>query len=612
MLTGKLPNGDVAAEMLNAAHLEQPVKMQTPPNPAKCQQIIKGPFVKAATLAKSTDDPATLERLARHSALGVKLAVAQNPAANDAARRIVEFVALKRDDDEILTAVIGNASIEFLVDALEDPYRHDRYARILHDNERYLTSRLSDQENPATSAAVEAILRSDPKRFATTIGRLVGVRTTPGDSNVLADICAEIDSATEVRFLNGFVSSSPCIDDVVIDAFERIRAVAPDSVPVGLSTLRVNLRATSMTERGKSYLLQLGQATANTAYAIEPTLETLDVITRAYGNDIALRTALWTKTYVAVSTEVKKWMLGQMHTRTDDRIQMTCDANQIESILDAIEDDDLLVAALKAAPTHLTTMYLAGQYGEVPEHLARLVVPGAVEDVLRNLRLIESQPWAVTVMTEVVRTASLRDIFSNFHVSGIYLRNEHLESLLERVALEATDSATARRNGFSTRLMIDRLISPEFLEHIDRPDLPTATLLVLLRSAKSLELTMDFIRGARQRKMTELELNALLAEPGEAFNGGLLEASLRRIGDLINGLDIETVDRIVDAAGPEIITTIGQVHAPKFVEYLVDRISRNTGDADEWVTAFELLTKSSVPIGTALSGAKRLNKARNR
>ena len=104
MLQAKLPSPDLAAELLLQVHLHEPVTMQTPPTPSKVGGLVWGPWAKAATLARATDDVELLTKLAKHGSMKVRAEVAGNAHTPAEVRTQLVAKAFKNDDDVILDA----------------------------------------------------------------------------------------------------------------------------------------------------------------------------------------------------------------------------------------------------------------------------------------------------------------------------------------------------------------------------------------------------------------------------------------------------------------------------------------------------------------------------
>lgn len=617
MLTAVLPNGDIAADMLLSANITEPVKMQTPPNPAKCQHLIRGGFVKAATLAMSTDDPATLEKLARHASLGVKLAVVKNPAATDAARRIVEAAAIKRSDSEMLIGVLSNADIRYVIESLRKStdLEKPRYSRVL-DNHDVLGCMIDKMEHAAAPAALLELLECDPKHLSSPIGRALGkLWPVEVDLDRFASVCTKVDLEYEMSFLNSLAGNAAHFDKPMVDAIDQLLSCcerkAPQSNVRTDARLRGVAQAATYSEEGRNALISLCPATARIAYSIDPRGETLAEIAQYHGEEQALSIALKTTEKVLPDTNAKRWMLERICTRgVDGNIDVNCDMNSVVYFIDVIEEEDMLAAALRRAPRNLAVSYLSGQFGEITEQRAKSIASTHPVDVIRGSRMIRQKPWGKAAIETAIEAAPIGEVMGSYHYLSDEISLKEIETLLVRVC-EAMKDPEARFPSMSARPMMDAFAKSDFADHMDRADLPGDILLNWLSICRNPEFTLSFIKGARRRKLSPDELDRFIENPGEAWGHQVNVAISRVLQDLIDNLPIETVDRIVDGAGNALLEYLRRQSDERVMRYLIGRINRSGVTAEEWMTAFELFAKSPASVGAAISAAKRLGRARN-
>lgn len=619
ILQTTLPDGDVAAEMLLSADITEPVKMATPPNPARCLNLVRGGFVKAATLAMSTDDPGTLEKLARHASLGVKLAVVQNPAVNEAARRIVEVAALKRNDDEILCATLQGASFAYILEGLRNEKKRARYVRVLHGDLDVVKGALKNLEPDAALLALDELLRCDPAGLARVVGTMIG-GLWPVDVNLgsLADICAAVGIETELQFLSAIVANTNHLDSSMVVIIDRIltrcEEKAPHTEVRNDARLRGAGQLATLTENGRSGLISLCSATAKLVYGIDPCGETLDQISEKHGVKAALVIALNTQDTVKPDKSARRWVAKRAYFRHEDgAIEITCDMNRVSLFIEEIDDDDILVAALQKAPRNLSVSYLSGQFGPVSEERARIVASVHPVDVLRSARHIRGKEWGKVAIESAILAAPIEDVLQSFHYLNDNISAGDLETLLTRMMGVQRDRQDAGRysySGMGGKPLADSISSDAFIEHMDNENLSSEMLLQWLSSAHSPQLTISYLNGTRRRKLSMSEIDEILERPGGAWGNNLTAALPRILSDLLEHLPIETVDRIVDAAGGSVLEYLRRQSDSSFSQYLVERITRSGASSGEWIIAFELFTKSPASVGAAISAAKKLGRAR--
>jgi len=616
MLTATLPDGDVAAEMLLSADLTEPVKMATPPNPARCQNLVRGGFVKAATLAMSTDDPETLEKLARHASLGVKLAVVQNPAATDAARRIVEVAALKRSDDEMLQGVLKNAGVSYILEGLRDDQRRGRYVRVLN-RQRILDGAITSLDTEAMLSAITDLLHCDADGLAETIGTMIGyLWPVDVDLGALADICAGAGAETEMKFLHSIIKATGHFDSNMVTALDRLLTRCEERSPQtdvrNDARLRGAAQPAAMTEDGRNGLIALCPAAAKLVYGIDPRGETLDQISERHGVEKALAIALGSPDNVKPDQSAKRWLADRVHTRNPDgTIEIQCDMNSVVLFVAQIEDDEVLAAALRRAPRNLSVTYLGGQFGPVNEDRARAIARIHPVDVMRGVRYIRGHEWGNAAIESAMEAATIEEVLQSFHYIGDYISVDEVETLLKRMATSRNETSNEQFVGLSRKPFADLISTEAFIDHMDREELPGDLLLLWLSAAQSTDLTISYVKGARRRKLSASETDELINRPGGAWGNNLPVILPRILGDLLEHLPVEIVDRIVDAAGGSVMEYLRRQSDQRFSQYLAERITRSGASSSEWVMAFELFTKSPASVGAAISAAKRLGRARN-
>lgn len=614
MLSKPLPDGDVAAELLMGAHIETPVKMATPPNPERCRSIITGPFVKAATLAMSTNDPDTLDKLAKHPALGVKMAVMENPFAGDSARRIVEKVALKRTDSEMLKAVFDGASLDYIIESINNQEWGQRVIRVLSGGRR-LQELLADADNPVCQEKFEKVLEADPEQLADVIGRCAGA-AWPGkiDPLRLASICSN-NPKTEALFLSKFIKHAKVADSTMVSCIERLIELVPTAAQPTNYEAQLSLQAEAITDECREYLLKLGLFSAVSVYGIDPRVATLEAIEALYGTSGALSAVWRVKTVVERDPEITNWVIQRSVLKNEDgTVRVEGDGHLLDFVLTHTKDDNLKLELVKLGGLGLISRYLSGSYGEVSEESARMIATISTSDTLRGLRQIAKQPWGVHVIEACINNADLNELMSHLHTISQYLTVENHYTILQRLAelrqklRDGNDSLL--RNPATLRNFADALQAPNFVEHISKINAPSSIKLEWVRRSMKKEVAFDFIKGAGPIIGSQDEIDSLLSDPGEAFGGSLNHLLAVRFDEFVSALDSETLDKLVDSAGSEIIALAVSGNNPSFVEYLSNRLTKAMGGGSDWMVAFELLTKSTVSIGSVIAGAKRLVRAK--
>jgi hypothetical protein len=608
LLTCTLPDGDVAAEMLLSADIETPVKMVTPPNPARCQQLIRGPFVKAATLAMSTDDPATLEKLARHASLGVKLAVVKNPAATDTARRIVEVAALKRADNEMLQGVLEGAELGYILDALED---QARAARIVSNANRTgkLYKVLTDPEKPVDGSVFQRLLEFDQSGLAEVIGKAVGANW-PCAVNIpqLASMCSS-DPKLEAKFLSSFISSVAVFDDTAAEALERVACLRPDLVNKENTSLVASLAAVQMTDRGRQSLMSTCLGTAKAAYAIEQSTVALEQIAERYGTNHALASAMMIQPREDRVRDIVGWLTLHLDVVGSEYGQTGFEHQAASWMIPHIADDGIVAKVLSKTPRATVIHCLNGQLGTIEASRYKLLARTFPGDVLRQLRHISDPVMRAEIAHEAFSAAEVMDILSHFNYMESHLDNEMLVDLIRRIANSPEIQDPSSRILYNTRVMRDALIRESFVAYIDDPATDGETLLWWLRLARERGLTLGYLAGRRGRKLTDQEVESMIQNPGEAFGGPMVQTLVRFFSEFNEMLPRDVLDKLVDAAGAPVLAQMNSGNGQNIYEYLARRLADEGLDNEEWTTAFELLAKSPASIGAAITAAKRLVRA---
>lgn len=615
MLTSKLPDGDVAAEMLLSADIQNPVKMQTPPNPARCQNLIRGSFIKAATLAMSTDDPATLEKLAKHASLGVKLAVVHNPVANDVARRIVEVAALKRGDNEMLEGVLSGASLEYIMDALDDDSRKGRVLSVAVSR-GLLASLIADSETKVSEETLVKLLEADPKRVVEVVGRTIGTMWPCHlDPVKLAGLCAG-DPADEAKFLSSFISAAGVFDDKVAEALDRVAFLRPDIVNPSNLTLRAKFAAKSMTPKGRICLMATSLGTAKVAYAIEQTPQVVNEISDKYGVEAALDAVMSTEIEEHNRDAIASWLLGNLEHLGPNAGQRIIEPGVASWMLPHVKSDQELVDLLHKTPRSFVYECFVGQKLPLTMEQRKLVARTFPGDLLKYLRHLKDPSEKDLLFKEAFATGQLVDILTNMHLVGDHLGNEEIVELIRRVAdacetaNAGTGSSTAMDYRTAGRPMTDLLTRESFIEYIDDENTEGRVLLWWLRLAKRRGLSLEFLSGARRRKLTDGEFAELLEHPGDMFELSMAQALVRMFHDFSQSLPVEVLDKLVDAAGTPVISQLNVAQSGAFSDYLAERLTRSGLNHEEWLMAFELLSKSPTSVGAAIAAARRLVRAK--
>ena len=118
MLQSKLPSSDLAADLLVQTPLTKPVTMLTEPTPAKCQGIARGPWVKAATLARVTTDEGLLRQLSKKRTQGIRVEIVSNPATPQEVVDKIVADAVSDHHDAILEAATGALTVDNVMETL--------------------------------------------------------------------------------------------------------------------------------------------------------------------------------------------------------------------------------------------------------------------------------------------------------------------------------------------------------------------------------------------------------------------------------------------------------------------------------------------------------------
>ena len=609
MLTNKLPDGDIAAEMLLSADIQTPVKMGTPPNPARCQQIIRGSFVKAATLAMSTDDPVTLEKLAKHASLGVKLAVVKNPAATDAARRIVEVAALKRGDNEMLEGVLEGARIGYLLEALADENRSGRVIDLALRSGALLNL-LTDSESEVSDETLVQILSNNPGRFAEVIGRAHGYRWPCDlDPMELGALCSG-DPAHEAKFLASFIATTPVFDDKAAEVLRRVAQLRPDLVGPQNREMRARFAASSMTPQGKLCLMSTSLGTARIAYAIEQKAEILNEIIDRYGFDSALAVATTTEISEENRAGIAGWVLEHLPLVGNGQERVLLEANIAKIALAYAETDECILEILQKTAGSLLHDILVGQNPAMGLERNKLIARTYPSATFKNLRYIKDPVEREALFTEAFSNAMIGDILNNFHTLGDHLSDDVILELIQKVAKELESDNPDRYFASHVRYFNDTLARESFVGYINNQAIDSHTFLWWLKLAKKRRLTLEYLGGMMSRKVSNEELEEILRNPGDMFESSMAQALARMFHEFHALLPVDILDRLVDAGGPVVVEQLKGSNGKSFSEYLTDRFARNQLNHDEWMTAFELLPKSPTSVGAAISAAKRLVRAK--
>lgn len=606
MLTRPLPNPDIAADMLLAAEITEPVKMAMPPNPARCQSLVRGSAVKAATLALSTDDPNVLERLAKHAALVVKRSAASNPNLPDAGRRAIESFAIKRGDNSLLNAVIEHASLEYITESMADSERRGWTGWIFANSKRL--SQIFESETPPTNATLKTLLLAHPETTAAVVGRSLGLHWPgPWDPIQYAEELRPISKDLEVKFLLNFVSHAKLADTAVVTAYQRMRESAPANFPDPASLdHRATMGAVAVEAGADVALLELGMPFSAPVFSASPTIEVLEHIERLYGL-VGVKATL-TKAISSAGPEVLRWALERLVVPAPDgSYRSELFSGFAENLIPHCSPNDhaRLRALLSACPTYTVVRYVAGQLGAVDLDFAEELANTQFVDVLKSVKTLRDVPWGQDLLHRLIDRGNLQRLLGMSPHVYMGLTLEEVERIVERVISEEHD--------VSEGAQLHRLATEEFVNAYDRPDLTTAQVLTWLRLAQSAELTVRFFCGELKRTPEISEIEALFATKKRSF-GSYSPSDLlaRNFAEIRPKVPDAQLDAAVDAAGSEFFArAYNGRNANAFIAYLVDRLDRSTASSDEWTTAFELLATTSVSVGKAISGAGRLNRIRN-
>ena len=611
MLCWPLPNGDIAADMLLAAELADPVVMQTPPTPSKCISLVRGNSVKAATLAFSTDDPALLEKLSKHSSWRVREAVASNPRLPQEARLRLEGLAATRGSD-MYNAILKGADVEYIIGILSDPRRLEEIGWRLAKGyavSSLIVESLKGKRDQISHEDVIALMNADRTgKLASQIAKAVGSTWPSGlEPLEMACIAAQYGTEGEVKFLLDFIAASPVLDQTVLDATNRIKALAPHvlgtSQDVGRS--RCFLQATSIESAHALEFVEASALVASYIHQIAPSIAVIEKIATMYGIDVAFDTYA-----IAPSDTTSDWVVERTFERSvDGAFEFIGTKSMLEGLLRWIPSDDIdrVRAAVVAGNEWLVGKWMIGDFGSINHALAGEIVVRFPGSVSRTLRSIAAKPWGSAVMHALIADTELDALFQSISGYGDSLSVEDLDHILHRVSdAVMTDPSILDKNWCS-----QMFCSQKFIEYFDNEELSTEHVLTWLRLSRSSELTSNFICGELRRKMRDGELELLLAAPGTAFaNDGILRWLMTRSETLLEKIPVDRFDTIVDAVGANFFS-LANYNKKLFGKYLSDRLDRTLGNGDEWSTAFELLAKSTVSVGTAINGARLLRRRGN-
>jgi hypothetical protein len=352
------------------------------------------------------------------------------------------------------------------------------------------------------------------------------------------------------------------------------------------------------------------------AFHLRPDVQTASQLVQRYGWDRMQWLYRTVQDLRDTNTEaLLAWMLREHVVVAEDGSFVISDNQQIiETLLRAADPaDDALIGELLArcgSGSQIPGRYLTGSLGPVNTAVAGKYAVDHWFDVLLVVRQVRERPWGAAIIRDIVGNLPLEGLLDNrraHHTLGSLQADEQL-AVIERIAVEYPTGN--RPDGTPVHLPVFNTRS--FIEHIDTPDADSALYLTWLRTTGSSETTVRFFDGQMQRKPQPGEIDALIDRPGSAFGTSIRESLPGTFEALLRCLTVEQIDRVVDAAGSEGIRYLcTRSVAGKFAAYLSGRLLRETGSGDEWRVAFELLTKSNVPIGTALTGARRLTKLRD-
>ncbi len=612
MLCWPLPNGDIAADMLLAAELAEPVVMQTPPTPSKCTSLVRGNSVKAATLALSTDDPALLEKLSRHSSWRVREAAASNPRLPQEARRRLEGLSATRGS-EMYNAVLGGADIQYITEIFSDPRRLEELGWRLAKGDavsNLITRSLNGEREPISHEDIIALMTADRTgMLATRIAQAVGYTWPSGiDPLEMARLAEQNGNEGESKFLRSFISCSPVLDRTVLEATNRLKVIAPQALGTeqDVGTSRSSLRATTVESACVLDFVETSALIASYIHQIAPSVAVLDRIVSLYGIEVAFSAYA-----LAPSDSTSAWAVERAFERSADGVlEFTGKHPMLEGLLHWIPSDDIerVRAAVVAKNDWLVGKWLNGDFGDINPDLAGEIVVRFPGSISRTLRGIAAKPWGSAVMHALINDTDLDALFLSFSGYGESFSVGDLAHILQRVC----DASMGDPSIFDKNWNSGVFSSRQFIEHFDSEALTTEQVLTWLRLARSADLTSNFIGGDLRRKMHDGELELLLAAPGKAFaHEGISRWLMSRSETLLAKIPVERFDALVDALGADFLS-LANYNKKVFGKYLADRLDRTLANGDEWSTAFELLVKSTVPVGTALNGARLLRRRGNK
>lgn len=277
-----------------------------------------------------------------------------------------------------------------------------------------------------------------------------------------------------------------------------------------------------MTADGRNGLIALCPTTAKLVYGVDPRGETLEQISERHGVEKALAIALGSPDSIKPDQSAKRWMAERVYTRNQDgTIEVKCDMNSVTLFVDQIEDDEVLVAALRQAPRNLSVVYLGGQFGPVSEGRAHVIARVHPVDVMRGVRYIRGREWGKVAIESAMQAATIEDVLQSFHYLSDDISVDELETILKRMVESRQEDSKDQFLGLSRKPLADTITSDAFIDHMDREELSGDLLLQWLSVAQSSALTISYLKGVRRRKLSVSEIDELINRPGGAWGNSL-------------------------------------------------------------------------------------------
>jgi hypothetical protein len=580
LLEHPMVDGATAAAALIDADLDEPVTMATAPDPAACRSLLRGHWAKAATLANSTDDAQTLAKLARHSSIQVRRAAAANEALPDDERRSLEEMAITKKDRDLFRSVMVGASWSYLVGHLGDAARW-ALAQGMWRGCTPAVRRFIDLAPQATADDVESIIQ-------TGAGQDLPIMSAINDRVDRLALTCDSRLGGEQHLLEQLVRDSPTVDTVVVSALRRLEAVdAGKAKRLVLSGKQIDEEL----DVEDSDWLAVHSDISATLFFREPSVERLRTVAQQRGVGAALQ--------ALEAAPPDRELIGTLIELAQQSRSMA--AGAINNYLTAFGVSDPDTAELLShAGTAVARKWISGAYGpiDVDDAVRALEME---TDLVQACMAARRDQAPLDAIIDAVITRGSDKLFRAVVRHGIKFTKPQAIASLER-ATAMTDPADLSLSAFT---------HGDHRGHLASENLSAEQVMVWVRYGGSAELTLAFLGGRMARKPQGDEVDQILADPHLAFERlPIARVVLRNFQEIV-GFDVEVLDKLVDAAGVELLSGACSMHRAggrPFGAYLAERLQRRCSTGDEWKTTFDLLTCSTMPVGETLSAASRLRR----